>query len=358
MKKIISFLLFILLALPFGYAHGSGAWLIGDCDGNGELQAADATRILRHIVNLERLSSEGWYAADANRNGEIDANDAASVLRHVVRLQRISGELTNLPPMISNLRLSVIEAELMPGKELEVTVSFDSNGAVPDLSLYCSNETVVSASLSGSSLTIRALTACEATVSLSDRVSHCYAKTRIVVGEFDPALYSQITTGLYSSEFDTPDDPLAMSLYQYIVSLDPSAPSTQIIFAGLRLMGTAYNVLDCSNYTRQAYADAGYGSLIVAGSDNQIRKFRNDGCLNDFPFTSTGGFDCVGMKPAYVFLWVDSRGEGNHSALYLGNINGVDWILESATSIGGVGIRRLWTTGTWQLKYFANPLDK
>lgn len=358
MKRVLPLLLAIILALPFSTAF-SAERLIGDCDGNGSITAADASAVLRHVVRIEQLMGVDWYAADVDDDKSITAGDAASILRHVVRLNTITGTVGNLPPMISNLRLSITEAQLYLFEILPVTVHYDSNGASANFTYDCSNPAVVSVVPNASGFSVIALSHGTATVTLTDRVSHYSAKLTLSVDELNQLMLEQITTGLCGVDVEPTEaqQQQAMQLYDYIAALDLTLPYTQVVYAGLEYMGVPYDELDCSNFTRQAYADAGYGSVIPAGSDNQIRRFREAGCLYDFPMTQDN-FDCSTLKTGYVFLWVDGNGKGNHSALYLGNIDGTDWLLESATSGGGVRIRKLWNYGQWHLTYYATPLGR
>lgn len=59
---------------------------LGDVNMDGEITAADASAILRYIVELEQLSSAQKRAADTNKNGIIDSADAADILRYIVKL--------------------------------------------------------------------------------------------------------------------------------------------------------------------------------------------------------------------------------------------------------------------------------
>ena len=55
----------------------------GDADGNGTIQAADASTILQYVVGLITLDANKLYAADVNRDGAVGALDAAYVLYYV-----------------------------------------------------------------------------------------------------------------------------------------------------------------------------------------------------------------------------------------------------------------------------------
>ncbi len=60
--------------------------LIGDVNGDGNIDVADAILILRHIVGLVTLSGDGLEAADVNQDDQVDVADAILILRYVVGL--------------------------------------------------------------------------------------------------------------------------------------------------------------------------------------------------------------------------------------------------------------------------------
>lgn len=64
---------------------GRRAPVYGDLNGNGRLDAADATRVLRCVVGLDPLPAD-LATVDFNGNGQVDAADATKVLRVVVAL--------------------------------------------------------------------------------------------------------------------------------------------------------------------------------------------------------------------------------------------------------------------------------
>jgi hypothetical protein len=58
----------------------------GDVDGDGELTTTDALLILRHTMDLDRLTAEQLIRADVNGDGSVDSVDATLVLRAVMGL--------------------------------------------------------------------------------------------------------------------------------------------------------------------------------------------------------------------------------------------------------------------------------
>lgn len=56
----------------------------GDINGNGYIDAGDATLVLRHIVGDSELTEEQAKNADLNENGRVDSGDAGLILRSVL----------------------------------------------------------------------------------------------------------------------------------------------------------------------------------------------------------------------------------------------------------------------------------
>lgn len=68
-----------------------GSRAIGDVDGNGKVEAADARLALRASVRLENIGkgTDAFTAADVDRNGAIEAADARYILRASVGLENL-----------------------------------------------------------------------------------------------------------------------------------------------------------------------------------------------------------------------------------------------------------------------------
>ncbi|MCL2513397.1 MAG: WG repeat-containing protein [Oscillospiraceae bacterium] len=60
----------------------------GDITGTGEIEAADARAILRHVAKLDELKGEFLAAADLNGDGDVDASNARMILRYVAKLEQ------------------------------------------------------------------------------------------------------------------------------------------------------------------------------------------------------------------------------------------------------------------------------
>ena len=82
------------------------AYSVGDVDGNGKIEPADARLALRAAVKLELYAagSAQFLAADVDNNGEIDPSDARSILRAAVGLQKLNGS----PSVPVNASLNIL----------------------------------------------------------------------------------------------------------------------------------------------------------------------------------------------------------------------------------------------------------
>ena len=362
-KRGIALMLALLLLLPWSGTALADGRPLGDCSGDGEVNAHDAALILRYTVDLGQLGSEAWYAADVSGDGKVSAADAALILRCTVRLSVITGEVGQLMDMIDGLSFSLDSFDLTVGETATLYVLTAGSGET-DLSLSCDAPGVLSAVLNGTSISLQALSIGAATLRVEDAVSHYSAKITIaVLSPISPPavntqLYEYICIGLYGTSSVTEAQAnTALALYQSLCLLSDADPYRKVLEAGLSYVGTPYSQLDCSAFTRQAYRDCGYGSGVVcAGSNDQISLFRKNGVLYDIP--TVGGVPYYsGVRPGSVLLWTNSAGTGNHSALYFGSVNGTDYYLESSSGNGGVRLCAAWGSyGSWILRYYALPL--
>ena len=64
--------------------------LLGDADGNGEVNLLDTITILRHIANDKEITSEILKSnCDVNKDGVINNSDVAVILRHITNIQNL-----------------------------------------------------------------------------------------------------------------------------------------------------------------------------------------------------------------------------------------------------------------------------
>ncbi len=294
MRKRILVLLFCASMLLCIPQAGATASLRGDADCDGSVTAADASLVMRYAVRLATLSSEGMQNADANLDDSVDASDAAVILRHLVKLVDIA-QLTPMPSMTATPKPT----------------------ATP-------------------------------------------APTPTATPVIDAALLEQIRIGCSKAGWDDYAEDIAL----FIQSMPEDDPYRKILLAGATHMGMSYGTgagqLDCSGFVRTVYRDdCKYTKEYpYKNSDGTITWFKQNRPERIHDVTMSGSsFDTSKWKSGYVLAYTDSSGKGNHLSIYLGRIDGIDFVMESATSVDGVCIRSLWSTEKWQLKYYINPLD-
>ena len=61
---------------------------LGDVDGNGKVETADARLALRQSIGLEKYAEDGnaYKACDVDKNGKVETSDARFILRHAIGL--------------------------------------------------------------------------------------------------------------------------------------------------------------------------------------------------------------------------------------------------------------------------------
>lgn len=64
-------------------------YMLGDVNDNGQIDAGDATMVLRSAIGMTELTPKQAAAADVNKNNGVDAGDATIILRHTVGLATI-----------------------------------------------------------------------------------------------------------------------------------------------------------------------------------------------------------------------------------------------------------------------------
>lgn len=83
-KKILTILFSVLLFALLSIT--AFAYDLGDVDGNGKLNAADARYTLRYSSKLETFTEEQIAAADVDGSGKVNAADARKILRVAAKM--------------------------------------------------------------------------------------------------------------------------------------------------------------------------------------------------------------------------------------------------------------------------------
>ena len=64
--------------------------MLGDINGDGNVDARDSSRILKYSVNQYELNDTQKRSADVNKDGAIDARDSSRILKYSVNLYTIT----------------------------------------------------------------------------------------------------------------------------------------------------------------------------------------------------------------------------------------------------------------------------
>lgn len=76
----------LMLNLEARFASGSPAYQMGDANGDGNVDFADAVTILRHAMDILAIPDELLPYADFNGDGEVDSTDALLIMRLALEL--------------------------------------------------------------------------------------------------------------------------------------------------------------------------------------------------------------------------------------------------------------------------------
>ena len=254
------------------------------------------------LIGMTEAGAATKELGDANGDGKVTAADAALILRYVVRLSQMSaGDIQN--------------------------VDLNGNGA---------------ADASDAAAILR-------------YVAHISDLVVVQSQTPDAALVKKIKKGLKSDLLGMAED-----IALFIQQLPETNPHRAIFLQALNYMGKSYESMDCSTFIRETYRACGYDADVFPGrgSDYILRWFKanhQDELHKVFYFEESDQPDTRLWTPGVILFYTDSSGTANHVAIYLGEVDGVRLIMESAGSLNGVGICELWSASSgFRLSYYAD----
>ncbi|MCL2671784.1 MAG: dockerin type I repeat-containing protein [Clostridiales bacterium] len=121
---ILSIVLCVLLIAGSALASPPYPFKNGDVDGSGDLSAADAALVLRHLAQIAPLSGAALDAADADLDGTVSAGDAAAILRHLAGI----ANLPNWEPVIVLKLNAAVEVPALDGWGLLCSFTAQTEG--------------------------------------------------------------------------------------------------------------------------------------------------------------------------------------------------------------------------------------
>ena len=127
--------------------------------------------------------------------------------------------------------------------------------------------------------------------------------------------------------------------------LPAGTKGTAIAQAALSKVGTPYSVMDCSDLSQYAYAQAGVS--IPGTSVTQAQYCYNNGYT----------ISAAALQPGDLIFWSKSScrcgrwNEVHHVGIYIGNGR----IVDASSAKGHVVLRDIWSSANWQIIMYARP---
>ncbi len=275
------------------------------------------------LLCIPQAGATASLRGDADCDGSVTAADASLVMRYAVRLATLSSEGmqnadANLDDSVDASDAAVILRHLVKLVDIAQLTPMPSMTATP-------------------------------------KPTATPAPTPTATPSIDPAFLEQIRIGCSMGSRDWSE--YAEDIARFILSLPESNPYRAILIKGTEFMGMDYvsGKMDCSGFVREVYRGCGYSKYPTGSSNTVITYFKGKNRLHQVT-TNGGSIITNGWEPGYILAYLDSQGEGNHVSIYLGKIDGIDFVMESARGAGGVCIRQLWSTDVWRLTYYIDPL--
>jgi len=134
----------------------------------------------------------------------------------------------------------------------------------------------------------------------------------------------------------------------------PSGSRKKVLYAAANYLGTPYSELNCSDYLKEAFADAEINKEIYPGksSDGVLSWFRTN---HPDRLHEIASYPIEKWKPSGIVIYLNpDTGKANHVALFIGMIDGQAVITDSGTK-DGVRLSELWEYAGWVPTYYADP---
>lgn len=350
--------------LPLGYMP-----TYGDVNLDGEITSMDSALIINYLNGIEGLSALQMINADVSGDGAVTREDAALISQYLSRL------------------ISVFPAQMAIEHEIGfLNESFPENDAILPLGRAYSIVGSVVSSLPLSSVYVRIVDVSSATTEISAAVSfsqsdnvYVYNTKRSSRPIDNDIHFAQLSSGqkridvyattfltesslVYTGTFEMREisgredlvtlDDIAGHVYNensrqgsrqeqkivdYLNSLDSTQIGSALVLSAIELLGTDYDTLDCSAFTRRVYSDV-TGMSLPRTSVDQARF-----CINNGLTVSSSAL----LPGDLVFISDDDCHCGryheiHHVSIYLGNVDGTRYFIESSSSLDGVIIRVMW----------------
>ena len=346
--------------------------ICGDVNLDGRVAMADVQILLTYCSGITNLNDMQCKNGDVNCDNQLNTGDVAIIMKHIV------GIINKLPysPTNNQWENSIIlknnnfpknGKRIAYGKPYSINATVLSESAITmvririsdvrdetveiDESVYLdahddirSYNTQTAEKAIDKLIRFSALSTGEKKLELicsSEREQNAViCQTNFRVG----FTYSEVAGYVYNRN-DEVSSSEARNVLIILNSLDyTNAENAKVIESGIKNLGKNYKEMDCSKFVQTAIKDALNIDLPRTSVDQAIycadRGYlvdKNSMKPGDIIFMSRTNCDCGRYH------------EVHHSAIYMGSNDGVDYIIESASSMDGVIIRRIWgiSGDTW-----------
>ena len=352
--------------------------LYGDVSLDGSVSTGDAVILLKYCIGIDDFSAMQYINGDVNCDGNITTADAGVLLKHVAgivkslpfvpdvansasdiafknytfpkdyerlpygRSYALQGLITS-KYALTKIRIKITDRNT--GRiEIDKSVSFDKQQNILSYNTRSSTDAIDNyirfSTLTTGDKCLRVI--CDNTIK-SDLVVY---EASFRVG----FVFSEIANYCYST-----DDRISASEARKMLTLLNSLnfyadDGAKIIEKAVGYLGKKYSEMDCSKFVQTAVKNGIDVSLPRTSYEQALYCVNND-LMVDYSELKAGDLIFMGRYDCDCGRYH----EIHHSALYVGRYDGVDYIMESSSSIGGVVMRRMWgkSSNTWFIDSYA-----
>lgn len=354
--------------------------LYGDANSDGKVTTGDVVYILRYIVDIGKMDAAQFTNADINNDVRIDTADA------VILMKYYSGYIPELPyaddfaidtnlkfynesfpqngarlsyNMPYSLKGTVLSAKPMQSVTLEITDIASKEIEISKTLHFSSNENIYTYDTEKGEMAIdKYVKFSMLKPGMKKLKLNCFNTSGggcVYASTFNVGVtYNEIADYVYNLRRELSESD-AKNVLKLLNTLDYNNDvGAKVLAEGMTRLGTAYALMDCSKFVQL--------TIKAAINFDLPRK-----SVEQAYFCTENGFDIAQKnKKSGDLLFMSKTGcdcgryhEIHHSALYIGRVDGVDYLLESTGTLGGVIIRRQWglSSGKWTVDSMARLWD-
>lgn len=349
----------------------------GDANLDGKVSLLDLSLLMRYCNGLAKLQAIQLINSDVNCDNKVNTADVSIILRY------ITGLITELPVVSEQHRMVALKNYTLPksGTRLPLNKPYSLNAEITSgvpITSVTIKITDVNTSVTEIDesvyfpIGVYSYDVNGASHSLNKRVkfsSLSAGKKRLELTcatKLDPKITvytSYFTMGfsfieLYGNVYDETDKISAATTNKILNLLNSydtvSDTGKMIVGFAVNYLGKSYSEYDCSGFVRATYLNA-VGITLPRISADQAKYCADNDMLIDFSELQPG--DLVFMRR--TDCGCDRYHDIHHSAIYLGEVDGVMYLIESTSSLYKVVIRDIWGAngGKWQIDCCARPYN-